>query len=165
MTAVINLLSIVVAFALTIWLVRMPEKRFVKPRETRRFTMSEFRVEFPYHLWLVPVVGILQLVFGLGTLFLFTQLFGRFFSGAEPRVPSQLILAMLPLFFLGFLFPVGVIEMLRGMSIGFWGGKGTSSPLLVWKGDGYRKCGLVRVISYLTSLVIVLSVYLVFKDY
>lgn len=162
MGALVNLLSIIAVIAFTIWLSSFPEKKYLKGRGVWSLAVWEFRIEFPYKPWLIPAVGILQLVFSVGTLFLFTTLFGKYFAGANPILPSQFIILTIPLFFLGIGFPVGLVEMIKGMSINAFGKYGRNFKN-VFIADEFRKIGLLRVASYIIALMLMFIAFFILQ--
>lgn len=157
MAGLLNLLTTIAGFALAFWLVSFPEKKFLRGRSVWSLAVWEFRIEFPYQLWLIPTVGVFQIVFSIGICFLFTRLFGKYFAGA-----SQLIILMLPLFLLGIGFPVGVVEMVKGMSINVFGKLGGKSKT-VFIAEEFKKIGLYRVVSYLVAVLLMLAASLILQ--
>lgn len=151
MNAIVNLLIIVSGFVLTYVLVRFPE-RFVDADRTRRLLIWQYRKEFPGRLWMIIAVWILQPIFALTSLALFFYLLGVYFSGVNTTLLRCLLIFAIPIFFLGFLVPVGFIEMVAGHSIQVWGG--LIRFLGVRIDDDYRKCGLARILIYCISLVL-----------
>ena len=146
-----DLILIVLAFALSVVLVKLPEILF-KPEKRTTYSLKEFRYEEPYLFWLIPVTMLSSVVVSIGTPFFVAHLLGDFLS----KEGNYSMFYLIPPFTCGFVLPAGIIETLWKMS---FVGRINSIRIVTFENGVIRRRGLLRIVLFAGCLSFIIATW------